>query len=52
MPYKACESDGHWQVINTETEEVRADELSEEDAKRLERTLNKMEEELDHDDTP
>ena len=48
VPYKAIEHEGAWAVINEETEEIRADDLAEDEAKQLERTLNKLEGEIDN----
>lgn len=43
MPYKAEERDGKWVIINTDTDEVRAERDNEEDAKRFVKLLTAIE---------
>jgi hypothetical protein len=45
MPYKAEERDGKWVVINTETDEVKAEHDTKEEAEAQVRLLRELEKE-------
>jgi hypothetical protein len=48
MPYKVEEKDGKYEVINTETEEVKAVKDTREEAEQLVDALHEMEKEEYH----
>jgi hypothetical protein len=47
MPYKVEEHDGKYDVVNTETDEVKATHDTREDAERQVRLLHELEKEED-----
>lgn len=47
MPYKVEEHDGKYDVVNTETEEVKATHDTKEDAERQVRLLHELEKDED-----
>lgn len=47
MPYKVEERDGKFDVVNTETDEVKASHENREDAERQVRLLHELEKEED-----